>query len=297
MGYTAYCCNTRAVRSASMGYGTKPSSEIFAQSKERRVHASMDSRKIGDGVRECRDSEAHPNTVAAIVALDLTGSMGQIPAELVKDGLPQLMGDIIQKGEKDISLMFVGVGDHEYDKYPLQVGQFESGDAELDMWLTRTYLEGGGGGNAGESYLLAWYLAAKHTAIDCFEKRGKKGFLFTIGDEPGLNKLPVSAIKENMGLKQANSYTDKELLEAAQEKYNVFHVVVNHRYSAKHSIGYWKDMLGQNCLVVEKATDVAKTIADTIISHSSLEGAKTTAKSKKAEKCPKSENAKVEEIL
>src|SRR5690606_5631209 len=96
------------------------------------------------------------------------------------------------------SVLFLAIGDHETDSAPLQVGQFESGDAELDLWLTRTWLEGKGGANSGESYLLAWYFASKFTKLDSLDKRGQKGFLFTIGDEPGLSILPKRAINEIM---------------------------------------------------------------------------------------------------
>ena len=34
-----------------------------------------------------------------------------------------------------------------------------------------------------ESYELAMYFMARHTALDCHEKRGKRGYLFIIGDE------------------------------------------------------------------------------------------------------------------
>ncbi|HAO33838.1 MAG TPA: hypothetical protein DCQ84_12920, partial [Candidatus Competibacteraceae bacterium] len=60
--------------------------------------------------------------------------------------------------------------------------------------LRRLWLEKGGGGNACESYTLPWYFAATHTAIDCFEKRGKKGYLFTVGDEEPPLELPGAAI-------------------------------------------------------------------------------------------------------
>ena len=108
------------------------------------------------------------------------------------------MGGLIQNGIPDPTLLFLAIGDHECDKSPLQVGQFESGDPELDLWLTRTWLEKGGGGNAGESYLLAHYFAAYHTDIDAYNKRGKRGFLFTVGDEPGLTSLPGRVIDEIM---------------------------------------------------------------------------------------------------
>jgi hypothetical protein len=257
MGGTRYDLGARLSRATAAGYGSKSASEIFTQNSLGMAHESMNPNGIT--FREARDSEVHPNTVPIILGLDVTGSMGHIPHELIKDGLPKLMGGIIQGGVPDPALLFLGIGDHECDSYPLQVGQFESGDQELDMWLTRTYIEGGGGGNAGESYLLAWYFAAFHTKTDAFEKRGQKGLLFTVGDEPNLPTLPASAIKEIMGQGQ-QTYTHLELLKAAQERYEVYHISVLHSDQAIRANVAWKELLGQNCLSIEDHKEIPNVI-------------------------------------
>jgi hypothetical protein len=157
----------------------------------------------------------------------------------------------------------------------LQVGQFESGDEELDMWLTRTYIESGGGGNAGESYLLAWYFAAFHTRTDAFEKRNQKGLLFTVGDEPCLKTLPASAIREIMGTGQ-QTFKHTELLEEAQKKYEVFHISVLHSEQAVNADKGWKDLLGQNCLSIEDYRDVPKVIKEVVCGRFKDSFTKTT---------------------
>jgi hypothetical protein len=257
MGGTRYDFGARESRAKKVGYASKSAAEIFTQNALHVAHESMNPN--GVIVREARDSEVHPNTVPIILGLDVTGSMGHIPHELIKEGLPKLMGGIIQGGVPDPALLFLGIGDHECDRYPLQVGQFESGDEELDMWLTRTYIEGGGGGNAGESYLLAWYFAAFHTKTDAFEKRGQKGLLFTVGDEPGLKTLPASAIKEIMGQGQ-QTYTYLELLAEAQKRYDVYHISVLHSGQAINADVEWKELLGQNCLSIEDHREIPNVI-------------------------------------
>ena len=182
MGYASYSTTNRAISASVNAYYSAPVDQIFKQNIEKKIHAAMNP--DGIVVRECRDSKEHPNAIPIQLYLDVTGSMGHIPHEMIKDGLPTLMGTLTQRGVPDAALMFGAIGDHESDVWPLQVAQFEAGDAELDMWLTRTYLEGNGGGNAGESYLLAWYFAANHIKTDAFEKRKQKGFVITIGDEP-----------------------------------------------------------------------------------------------------------------
>lgn len=269
MGNSSYSVNTRAYAAESKGYFTKSADQIFEQNTKRKVHELMSPKDILK--RESRDSEAHPNAIPVQLYLDVTGSMGHIPHEMIKDGLPTLMGSLIQNGVGDVALMFGCIGDHEADSVPLQVAQFESGDAELDMWLTRSYLEGGGGGNAGESYLLAWYFASKHVATDAFEKRGQKGFVFTIGDEPCLKNLPVSAVKHIMGstaVGQGN-YSADELLAAAQEQNHVYHIHINHgSRGACHPA--WKEMLGANLIEITDHKTVSRVISDIIMSYQTV---------------------------
>lgn len=269
MGSTSYSTDNRSYRSDKMGYKSKSRDETFTQSKERKVHESMDSRKIT--LRECRDSETHPKTIPIILNLDVTGSMLDIPHELIKEGLPTLMGTLIQNGATDASLLFTAIGDHEADRYPLQIGQFESGDAELDMWLTRTYLESGGGGNAGESYSLAWYFAANHVQTDAFDKRNTKGFLFTVGDEPCLPNIPKSAINEIMpGNTAQGTLNSLDLLRQAQTKFNVYHLHIIHSNGAVNSLPKWKEMLGENCIEVSDYKDLPKIISKIILSSQQI---------------------------
>ena len=293
MGHSSYSSEDRSYRAASSGYFKKSASEIFTQSAVRRIHESMDPK--GVIIRECRDSETHPNATPIQLYLDVTGSMGHIPHEMIKDGLPTLMGTLIQSGVPDAALLFGAIGDHECDNYPLQIGQFESGDAELDMWLTRSYLEGGGGGNAGESYLLAWYFAANHVATDSFEKRGQKGFVFTIGDEPCLKNLPASAIKglmESSAVGQGN-LTREELLAAAQEKNHVYHIHLNH--GGRSCDPAWKQLLGDHLIEITDYKTVSKVIANIVLENASRTS--VSAPSVKINDSVKTETPKEEEML
>ena len=220
----------------------------------------------GVKMRESRDSEEHLNSLAIILALDVTGSMGSIPHYLIKHGLPNIMGSIIQRGIKDPQLMFLAIGDHEYDQAPLQISQFESSDELLDHWLTSVWLEGGGGGNSGESYLLAWYFAGYHTSIDCYEKRKQKGYLFTIGDEPVLRNIPIHSIKKIMGDGQYEDFSASQLLDKARESYHVYHLHLrqgSHGHS-QQVIDGWKQLMGDNLIIIENKEDVSKVIFDKV---------------------------------
>lgn len=249
---------------ADDSYVSKDIGDVFLRDS---VHSEMKS--VGIGIREARDSEEHPNSLAIIIALDVTGSMGQVPHQLVSEGFPKLMDKILQAGVEDPQVMFLAIGDHECDSTPLQVGQFESSDELLDKWLTNIYLEGGGGGNAGESYPLAWYFAANHTAIDCFEKRGKKGIIFTIGDEPPLMQFPQDALKQIMGEgAQTSDEVAKKLFEKASETYEVFHIHIRETYrgSRPDSPEAWKSLIGKDRLLMSQHhDDVAGIIADKIL--------------------------------
>lgn len=263
MGFSSYSSVSRGTYEEDIKH--KQSEEIFSK----RMDDAMSPMDIG--IRESRDSEAHLKSLAIIIALDVTGSMGRIPEKIVKKDLTTLMTDIIQAGTKDVQIMFLAIGDHTCDNHPLQIGQFESGDQELAKWLESTYLEGGGGGQWYESYMLAWLIGGKHTSIDCLEKRGQKGFIFTIGDEANHNKLTGDDLKKITG-EASQGFTDKELLKLAKEKYNVYHIHTNDTgYKDNKTImGYWKDILGQNFIVVDDYHQIVKTIASTVNSELGL---------------------------
>lgn len=261
MGGGSYSYHSHTSRIIDKGFTSKSTHEIF---QERQINNAMNP--YGVSIRESRDSNEHPNSVAIIFALDETGSMGSVPHFLVKEGLPEIMNSIIEGGIKDPQVLFMGIGDHECDDSPLQVGQFESSDELLEHWLTKIYLEGNGGGNAGESYHLAWYFAGYHTEIDCFEKRGQKGFLFTIGDEPVLPDLPKSSLNQIMGKGQYEDFSNYKLLEKAMEKYHVFHIHIKETSSGQRQrvMDSWKQLIGDNLLIAENRRDVQKIIVETI---------------------------------
>ena len=204
----------------------------------------MDPKDVS--LRECRDNEKHPKTFNMILGLDETGSMGNTPHMLIKDGLPKLMSGLVAAGIVDASLCFVAIGDHRSDRAPFQIGQFESGDEQLDQWLERTYLEGNGGNNGGESYLLAMAFAAFMTASDNWDKRGQRGLLMTIGDEHPHMSLPKTAAvsifgDQAMGWWESDAISAEELLRLCSERYRVCHIHVDHGHDGPEK---WEALLG-----------------------------------------------------
>ncbi len=262
MGGGSYSYDDRAVRSASLGYATKSTREIF---KQRNLNSAMSPN--GVTLRDSRDSEEHPNSIPIILALDETGSMYTIPHYLVKESLPNMMKKIIDSGIPDPQVLFMGIGDHETDEAPLQIGQFESSDELLDKWLTDLYLEGNGGGNDGESYLLAWFFAGRYTETDHFQKRGKKGILFTVGDEHTLKTLSAAVQESIMGEGQYSDASAAELLEKAKEQYEVFHLHMLQGSNGTREVvkDGWKQLMGDNVIFVQRKEDVAQVIADKVV--------------------------------
>lgn len=252
MGGGSYDYMSRSVRTKS--YSSMSRDTIF-KSESRRTHKVTQDLDIKGKNRVCHDIPGvHDDTFPIIIALDVTGSMGHVPERLVKRDFPEIMKKIIDAGVKDPQVCFVAIGDHECDSVPLQVGQFEVSDELLDNWLTRLYLEGGGGSNEGESYLLAWYFAARHVETHAWEKRHRKGVLITIGDEPNLTSLPDSDCQEIFGDGQGK-VSDKRILEEAQEKWDVYHINLMD-YAGKYDAtqNYWKQTLGER-LVNTQSSD------------------------------------------
>jgi hypothetical protein len=296
MGGGTYSFMSRSARVVADGTLLKSNAENF---KSKAVTREMTT--VGLDFRESRDSDEHPKSVAIIVALDVTGSMGSVPEHLVKKGLPHMMDEIIKAGNPDPQVLFIGIGDHEFDRSPLQAGQFESSDELLDKWLMDTYLEGGGGGNDGESYMLAWYFAARHTKIDCFEKRKEKGFLFTIGDEHNLPSVPGPVLEKLMGKggQYGTLLTSSELLEEARKLYHVYHIHTTETYSGKREVvpQRWKQLMGDNCIVVQSSDHISGIIAEIVSGKKPGSGVEDTPDKVKDEADTGGGATETEEIL
>ena len=224
----------------------------------------------GIKVRESCDSIDNPKSTALIVALDVTGSMGMVLNSMARDGLRTLATEVYnRKPVSDPHIMFMGIGDVEAgDRAPLQVTQFEA-DIRIAEQLTKIYLERGGGGNNYESYALAWYFAAMHTRIDCFEKRNKKGLLFTIGDEKPTPYLRSSDIERIFGYRpQFDKIEAEELLAMVSRQYDVFHIMVEEgsyfRSYGSKVVDEWTRLLGQRAIRLSDHTKISEVIVSAL---------------------------------
>lgn len=248
-----------------MGYGSYKSTDWDALRGSRNIN---DSSKLEDlytakqmkqafspyqiKYRESLDSPDNPNSTAIIFGLDVTGSMGYLSEEIAKGALNTTMVEIYDKQPvSNPHIMFQAIGDSKSDISPLQVTQFEA-DIRIVEQLLDIWFEGHGGGNGGESYLQTWYFAAKHTKIDCFDKRKKKGFIFTIGDERTHKDLTREEIRRVFGEESYKDYSAEELYQLASERYEVFHIVMKAgSYHYQNSGADWKQLIGNHAIELD----------------------------------------------
>ena len=202
--------------------------------KARNLDKDLDPRGV---IRECCDTQEHPKTVPVILALDVTGSMG---GSLLKtaSALGVIMKDVLEK-YRDVEFMVMGIGDLFYDMAPIQISQFES-DIRIAEHLDKIWFERGGGGNNSESYSAAWYMGLRHTSLDCW-KRGKKGVIITLGDEPMNTVLPMRQLKNITGDPLQDDVLTADLYQAASEKFDIFHIAIDDR---QNCYKYYRDEIG-----------------------------------------------------
>lgn len=216
--------------------------------KERKMVPEFDPSKM-KLPREALDSALSPHSRGIILAEDVTGSMGRYLLSLFKEDFPRLITKIYDSVSYNPHVMFMGVGDvAEDDEAPLQVTQFET-DLRMLEQLEKIYIEKGGGCNSYESYILPWYFAGKHVKMDCYDKRGEKGFLFTFGDEEPTPRLTAREIKEVFGDNDklnGSFITAEDCLEMASEKFHCYHIILGSRDVE----GMWRDLLGSHVCVL-----------------------------------------------
>lgn len=276
MGGTFY---SDAIYSDRMKSHKKAGTSVFAHDAAIRksgrveIHESLlpsKTNKSGIIIRESRDSAEHPQSNAIAILFDVTGSMRNIPRQMVEK-LPQLMGALIKKGYiADPQVLFGAIGDAYSDKAPLQIGQFESGN-EIDSALTNIYLEGNGGGQFSESYELGMYFLAEYAKLDCLEKRGKKGYCFIIGDENIYPQVKRDQVERLIGEPIQADIPVEDVLEKLRSKFDVFWIYPrkgsNYSGERGRSLGIHdrlQDLFGQQLVWLDDPDDVCEVIVATI---------------------------------
>ncbi len=258
-------CKTTSIYTRST---TGSSDSLYATSS---LQKTVDPKYID--YRESRDSDANPESTPIIVAYDVTGSMNPVLDVAIKK-----LGTLNEELQKrnpvpNPQVCYMGIGDVRFDSAPLQVTQFESGieqaDALRDIWL-----EGHGGSNSSESYLLPWYFAVHKVKADNIEKRHKKGFLFTMGDECCPDELTTDDLKKVFGDGQYEDMTKEELLALASRDWYVFHLIIeegNYYSNRYHIDNTRKDkcnaswaFMGQNVIHVDDYKKIAEIIVSTM---------------------------------
>lgn len=197
--------------------------------------------------REACDSALSPKSRGMIFAEDVTGSMGIFLLKLIQTQYPRLFKAILNRYSFNPHIMFMGVGDvAAHDNAPLQVTQFES-DLRMLEQLEKIWLEKGGGRNPFESYILPWYFAGKYCKMDCFDKRGEKGFLFTFGDEEPTPYLTAYELKQVFGDRKdldTRTVTATDCLEMASEKFHCYHIILHGSNYHCCDMDKWNELLG-----------------------------------------------------
>lgn len=273
MGHGTFTSSSYASYSTSLGkmYDVDTGRVSGQEFTAVRLDESLDPQKFK--VRECANSEEHPNTIPVILGLDVTGSMGSACKETA-EALGVIITNLYKK-YKDIEFCVMGIGDLAYDRAPIQMSQFES-DVRIAEALDKIYMEHGGGGNRYESYTAAWYMGLHRTKLDAVEKQGRKGIIITMGDEPLNPHLPVYELNRAIKSSEQGDVETKDLYKQVCEKFDVYHIAVDspddsYRWYKNDIEASFGNLLGQN-FKVSTINNLAQTIEE-CISHS-IEGSR-----------------------
>ena len=159
------------------------------------------------------------------LGIDVTGSMGDA-AFTLWDKMPLLFGQLkLQEYCEEPAVSFFAVGDYRAgDKSPLQVCDFAEGDG-LDDWISKIFVEHGGGGSITESYELAAYYYLRH----CKTPGAKRGFFFTIGDEAPYSTVEAKDAKSVFGDESAQTASTPSVWTELSKKMEVIHIHIPYR--------------------------------------------------------------------
>lgn len=218
-------------------------------------------------IRESVKSALNPKPTPVIVALDVSGSMG-VCVEACRKGLGTIFEQIISRAVvSDPHVMAMAVDDVDADPIPLQVTQFEADPVTIGKQIEQLTIVGNGGGNGHETYLGPLYFALEKTKCDAF-KDGRKGYLFTVGDEQPQFSFSRKQIETMFGGENRLDYTAEQLIAAVERDWNYFHIMVEEGSHFKHYADVvrkeWASLLGERAIRLKDHTKLAEVVVSII---------------------------------
>jgi hypothetical protein len=105
------------------------------------------------------------------------------------------------------------------------------------------------------------------TVHDAAGKRGKKGFLFTVGDEPNLDGVTRKQMLDVLGLDMQSDLSARDCVDIAARSYEVFHIIVDGSYAAGDLKGVrrtWDPILPQRVIHLKDPSMLSETIVSAI---------------------------------
>ena len=270
--YATYCCSV----GRSYDESTKLFSDTYTNSSQafvsHRIDEAMDPKNV---MRECCDSDEHPATIPVSILPSNTNWR-------VQKKLNPIMIEIYKR-IKDAEIMVMAIGDLAYDNSPIQLSQFES-DIRIAENLDKIYFENGGGGNDYESYTAAWYMGLKHCKLDCW-KRGKKGLIITMGDEPINPYLPAHQLNEATGDTNQKDVETKDLYKDVIEKFDVYHICVESRSypDQTRERGTFAKVIGEQHALISSVDKISDKIISIVEDFASKSGQSLIVESPKTQ--------------
>lgn len=176
------------------------------------------------GVEDCVPPEIETDAEAALcIVLDDTGSMGE-NAGKIRGHLGYVDHEMREYLGQDTKVSFACVGDAFCDRYPLQVKPFVNG-IEMQKNLDDMTIEGGGGGNGGESYDIAAMYYARHCHMPNVIR---KPILIFIGDEAIHEMWDKDAVQTWARCDNPKRMSTREIFDELKQKFSVY--IIRLRY-------------------------------------------------------------------